>query len=133
MGISPEIIVTISPNSVQFQWKENQLQLEPYVNINVSQMAPVRIGEKVEIPGTILIGVFDPKSELPSYPDKFPMLQMIFEYGIGKMFERRYFPMLKPIMIVRGIDSLKDIFFGYQRSLIHTAMIKANAQAVRFE
>ena len=78
MGLSPEITVMISPSSIQFQWKESHLSLVPYVNIDLRKMAPVQIGEKAEIPGTVLVGVFDPQSELPSYPDKFPILQMIF-------------------------------------------------------
>jgi hypothetical protein len=133
MGISPEITITINPNFIEFQWKENLIRLEPYVNMDMNKRSPVRIGENSEYPNTVLVGVFDPKSEIPSYPDKFPFLQMIFEYGIGKMFEKQHLPMLKPIMIVRGIDSLKEVFFGYQHALIYTALIKAHAQTVRFE
>ena len=133
MGISPEITVTINPNLIEFQWKENLIRLEPYVNMDMNKRSPVRIGENSEYPNTFLVGVFDPKSEIPSYPDKFPFLQMIFEYGIGKMFEKRRIPILKPIIIVHGIESLKGIFFGYQHALIATAFMKANAYTVRFE
>ena len=133
MGIGPEITVTLSSNLIQFEWRGKQLQLEPYVNMDMDKRAPVQIGKNANMPGTILIGVFDIKSELPFPGDKFPFLQMLFEYGIGKMFEQQRLPMLKPLIIIRGVDSLREILGGYQYALIATAFIKAKARFVRFE
>jgi len=133
MGISPEIIVTVSPTSIDFQWKENQLRLEPYVNIDIEKMLPVQIGKNEEVPGAFLVGVFDVNSEMSLSPDKFSVLQLIFGYGIGKMFEKQRLPVFKPLIIVHGDDSLREILCGYQRKLLYDAIMESNARNCKFE
>lgn len=133
MGIGPEIIITVSPKSIDFQWNQNRLHLEPFVNIDPEKMAPIQIGKDEALADSFLVGVFDPKSEIPSYPDKFPFLQMIFGYGIGKLFENQRLPVFRPLVIIRGERSLNELLGGYQRTLIYEAVMRAHARECRFE
>lgn len=134
MKILPEITLHITPAHFEFRYKEKNFSLEPFINFDLiaDKVIPVTIGENKEIPGLTLINLLDPK-ETFNKDEKHILFQFFMEYGIGKCFEKNFFPTLRPVVVFKGDKQLEILFCGYQRFFLERITLLSGASAVRFE
>ncbi len=135
MKLSPTITVEVDPDYFKFTNGNNQIQLETSLNFIMENnlYTPMQIGGNKDIPGSICINLFDPNIKENPELNRFNALQLFIEYGIGKMFEKKLLPQLRPLIIFQKDEKLSKIFCGYQKGLLQSVAILAGARDVQFE
>ncbi len=135
MKLVPTIIVDITSDYFEFTEGDFQIRLETCLNYTIEEgiFKPVTIGQNIKISGTNFVRLFDPDFQNNLAINKMDFLEWFLEYAIGKIFEKRFFPALKPLVIYRGAEKLDKILCGYQRGVLEIAALLANARTVRFE
>jgi hypothetical protein len=135
MKFDSEIVVEVASEYFHFTKGNQQLRLATYLNIKSEngKTFPIAIGERQEIFGSTLVSVFDPNISDNPDTDKMALLQMLMEYGVGKLLEQQRFPSLRPRIVFRGHENLRTILCGYQRGILETAAMRGGAREVRFE
>jgi hypothetical protein len=133
MKLSQTIIIEVKPDYFVFINDDIKYVFETCVNYKLQdgEPVPVAIGESQEIPDTTLLHLFDPASGTDI--DKFGFLRLFLEYGIGKTFEKRTFPALKPLVIFKGVETLQKALVGYHYGILYQAGLLAGARDIVFE
>jgi hypothetical protein len=133
MKLAPTIIIEINPEYFLFIQDDVKYVFETCVNYTVREgvPAPVAIGENREIPDATLVHLFGKETDYDM--DKFGFLRLFIEYGLEKVTEQKRFPSLKPLIIFRGAETLKEALVGYHFGILHQAGLLAGAREVRFE
>lgn len=127
-----KIHVNVTPERFVFQSDEKALELDTCIHylLEGQEVTPVAIGDRVEIPNARFTDLF--KSEDPLI-DHFYLLRLLLEYGIGKVFEKKFLSASKPELIFHGVEKLHKILGGYQFGIFETAAMQAGARQVEFE
>lgn len=133
MKLSPTITIEVKPDYFVFINDDVKYVFETCIQyaLQDGEPVPMAIGEAQEMPDTALLRLFDPESGTDI--DKFGFLRLFLEYGIGKTFEKRAFPVLKPVVIFRGAETLNKPLCGYHFGILHQAGLLAGAREVVFE
>ena len=81
-------------------------------------------------PEVSVINLFENHTPLPTELNKIGLLSMFLEYGIGKSIQSSIIPVLRPIVILHGINNFSDILSGYEKSFFGNVVISASASKV---
>ncbi|HNB36722.1 MAG TPA: hypothetical protein PK414_10910 [Anaerolineales bacterium] len=131
MIFSPTIHVHITREHFVFQYEGQELHLEACIHylLEGNEVTPVAIGDRVEIPNAHFADLFKPKEP---YTDHFYLLELLLEYGFGRMLGKRLLPS-KPDVIFHGVEQLYEILSGYQFGIFEKAALQAGVRSVKFE
>ena len=134
MKIGPEIIVEVTLDYFVFSEGKKQLRLDTCMNLAIDngETIPVSIGENKGVSDATLVYLFKPNPTNPKW-EKQGLLQAFMEYGIGKIFEERRFPPLRPLIIFKNDVKLSELLCGYQKGILEYAAMSGGAREVRFE
>lgn len=132
MKLSPTIHIRVTSEHFVFQLEGRELHLEACIHylLEGNEVTPVAIGDRVEIPNAHFTDLFKPKEP---YADHFYLLQLLLEYGFGKMLGKKLLPSLKPAIVFHGVEQLYEILGGYQFGVFEKAALQAGARSVKFE
>jgi hypothetical protein len=133
MKLAQTIVIEVKPEYFVFINEDVKYVFETCVNYTIREEMPipVAIGENRDIPDATLVHLFE--ADTGHEVDKFGFLRLFLEYGIGKTFEQKRFPALKPVIIYRGAETLRKALVGYHMGILHQAGLLAGAREVRFE
>ena len=129
--------IDVSPEEFVFADKEKRLQLRTLVHVRASGKAKgsfviAAIGDAPrDIVDFVTIKLFERDTEHDSRFSKFECLQSFLKYGISQMQQKWAF--LRPVVMIRGIDSLHPFLSGYQVPIVGRSIEAAGAREVRFE
>jgi hypothetical protein len=140
---SHRIIIDLHPSKFTFSIREKDVNVSfvpfLYLEKNESKWLPVAIGEEIpsELRGNPNIYKIDVKELNDSSPSESIMsgadfFQVMFEYGLGKCFERYWFPQLRPVVFILGANR-----FGKQfqdpKGMLEKAVKLSGAKVVVFD
>lgn len=135
MNLRPTILIDLSSEHIDFTFKKQSIHFAAYMNVQIhdGDATPIAIGEKQEYPNSILLGIYDFDEIAKLNLKKTALLKLMMDYGIGKLFERLWYPPRKPLVIFRGHKNLAGMLgYEYKKSLEEVA-IQAQAWKVEFE
>ena len=133
MGLSPEITVEVDPKLFTFSYESQVMRLEPLITVATEDWKVIAIGERRSEPGVLTIALFEMNQSLPRDVEKMDLLTAFMRFAIGKLFEKKKLPVLRPKVIFHGVQCLEHILCGYHRILLETATLASGARAVRFD
>lgn len=137
------IVIDMHPSKFTFsiQEKDIYVSFSPFVYIETEDMdwMPIALGE--EIPDEVRsksniyridITDFDKNSSSNSILSSESFLRILFEYGLGKCFEKFRIPQLRPVVFVLGADRFTKQF-EKPRDVFDKALRKGGASLVIFD
>ena len=135
MNLRPTILIDLSSEYIDFTFKKQSIRFAAYMNIRIheGEVVPIAIGEKREYPSSILLGIYD-FDEITKYNlEKTALLKLMMDYGIGKLFEKLWYPPRRPLVIFRGHKNLAGMLGGEYQKTLEQVAIQAQAWKVEFE
>ena len=119
--LATQIIINAHPSQFTFARpvKGFNLSVETFIYVakGDSKWEPIAIGEEIPIehkadPSIRKINLFDLNNELPSSItlSMNDLIQIFFEYGIGRCFEMSLLPQLRPVVFILGADKFSTLF-----------------------
>jgi hypothetical protein len=134
MGLNPEITIEVNPEFFTFSHGMQTIKVDTLVTVlNNEKQEIIAIGENRTGSGIITIALFRANQNLPQGIDKLDLLTAFFDYALGKLFENKRVPVLRPLMIFHGVQSLEQILCGYHLSLLKSAALNGGARGIRFD
>ena len=135
MNLRPTILIDLSSEYIDFTLKKRSIHFAAYMNIRIHEgkAVPIAIGEKREYPNSILLGVYDFDGITKFNLEKTELLQLMMEYGIGKLFEKYWYPPRRPLVIFRGHRNLTGFLGDEYKKTLEEVAIQAQAWKVEFE
>ena len=109
------IIIDLHPSKFTFSIKEKDINISfapfLYLENGESMWMPIAIGEDISKeqltkPNIYRVELFNLENKVPSdiVWNKEVLIQLLFEYGIGKCFENFWFPQLRPVVFILGVS-----------------------------
>lgn len=137
------IVIDMYPSKFTFsvQGQDINISFAPFIYIETedTEWVPIALGE--EIPDEIRtqsniyridIKDFNKNSPLSSTLGSQAFLKILFEYGIGKCFEKFRIPQLRPVVFVLGADRFTKQF-EKPRDVFDKALRNGGAKIVIFD
>ena len=135
MKLIPEITINVSPENFKFICEDQQIVLDTCVCLTYDENGKyqfVSIGERSNIADSVFVRLFENQPLDPSI-ERFDLITGFMEYGIGKMLESFWHPVLKPLVILRGAEGFQMYFSGYHKFFLEAMALAGGARGVRFE
>jgi hypothetical protein len=144
MRFAKRIVIDVNPSQFVFtDQKDNQrLAFATYLYVDTRGLTPalVAIGEYTqkdfrEEDGIQRIDVFNFEEPLPlecSTLTRDDLIEAIFEYGIGRIYEKYWLPQIRPVVFIRGIDQF-NVYFENPRDVLKVAAKRSGASVVIFD
>ena len=135
--MSPSTAVTVDVDPEVFLFARGEEEIKQATCLNLQKKGesylPLRIGEKGEIPGSVLCPLFDCEAELDPSLNRFDALVAFIAYALEQLEGNTILPISRPILVFRGDGKLRKQLGGYQRYLLSAAATLAGARKVIFE
>jgi len=127
------IIIEIGPSQVSFFDPEGPpVVLAPviYVSPDANRLKILGVGAPPSDQSALKVELLGPARPANGV-SKFDCLAAFFTHGLKTILDRSLFR-LRPEVVVRGADSLTQVFAGYERDLLTSALERAGAKRVRW-
>lgn len=137
------IIIDLHPSKFTFSIKEKDIKISfapfLYLENGESMWMPIAIGE--EIPKEQLaksniyrVELFNEDNKVPSdiVWNKEVLIQLLFEYGIGRCFENFWFPQLRPVVFILGASRF-NAQLEHPKEVFENAAKRGGARIVVFD
>ena len=137
------IIIDLSPSRFTFSIKEKDINISfspfLYLEKGEAMWIPIAIGEEIPSeqragPNIYRIDINEIESESPSKPmlSSEGFLQLLFDYGIGRCFERFWFPQLRPMVFILSANRFSKQL-KHPRAAFEIAAKRGGARVVIFD
>ena len=134
---SKRIIVYVSPTMFTFRTKDNSFSIQPSVNVfeENGEIKIFSIGENApeSEPGIKQINIFNEEVHLTERKNKPDFLQAFLEYCIGKIFQLKFLPQVRPVVFILGSNKFDTLLCGFQKDILESAFRSAGASKVFFD
>jgi hypothetical protein len=141
--LAARIIVDAHPSSFTFTrpTKNFNLFVDTFIYMakSDSRWQPIAIGEEIPSeyradPNICRVDLFDLDWQRPTSDtfDKDDLIEIFFEYGIGRCFEMSLLPELRPVVLILGVDRFRD-YFKNPREVFEKAAKRGGAKIVVFD
>ena len=134
---SQRIIVDVSPTMFTFRTKDNSFSIQPSVNIfeENEKVNIIAFGENApeSEPRIKQINIFNKEAHLTERKNKPDFLQAFLEYCIGKTFQLKFLPQVRPIVFILGSNKFDTLLCGFQKDILESAFLSAGASKVFFD
>ena len=134
-ALSEDLTITIAPDTIHFQRKEEKLSIKTVVHVSFDEKKPIVVGVGDELSTSAAkrsIELFKHDSWNQLTPTKKDVLSAFFKHGIRKINNNRKV-MIRPKIIVKNAKSLEKIFCGYQNDLLNVVLTESGAREIIFE
>lgn len=132
--LSDTVMIQIHPDHFYFSTRRVNLQFRTFINIHVvkGKWRVHSVGEELAgSPDVHRIDLFL-NSELPPGGNRSEAFEAFLRYAIEKL-HRKTRNIIRPLIIVKGAQSLDKILVGYQYNFLKRILGEAGAREVRFE
>lgn len=135
----PTIHIHLDPRQITFEPSKGEpFTLKTVVHVAKEKGRWLLAGVGVDTwenrpPEVVAVYLFDHSHALPEEINKLELLQGFMAYGIGKCLGSSILPVLRPTVILHGIDRFRDIFIGFERGIFYNVTEIAGARSVLFD
>lgn len=131
-AFSHDVEIELSKELVVFRCAGRSVSYAPVVHLSAAvprRVVAVGDGAGLSEP-CIRVELFSPNSQPPADVSKEECLEGFFRYAITKVGSTR--DLVRPRMIIVGVDNLADLFCGYERWLFRDITERSGARECEF-
>jgi hypothetical protein len=141
--IAKRIIVDLHLSKFTFSIKEKDINISfapfLYIENSESRWMPIAIGEEIskeQLTKSNIhrVELFNLENKVPSdiVWNKEVLIQLLFEYGIGRCFENFWFPQLRPVVFILGASRFSEQL-EHPKEVFENAAKRGGARKVVFD
>jgi len=141
--LAKRIVIDLSPSKFIFSIKEKDINVSfapfLYLEKGESMWVPIAIGEEISkeqhVKSNIYrVELFNLENKVSSdiVWNKEVLIQLLFEYGIGRCFENFWFPQLRPVVFILGASRFGEQL-EHPKEVFENAAKRGGARTVIFD
>ena len=133
--MSTDVIITMTPDLVHFRRKELKISIKTVVFLSLDENNPKVVGVGDELSSSAAnrrVDLFKQNSWDQTHHSKKEILSAFFKHCMHKIHKDAK-AIVRPKIIVKGTESLEELFCGYQQDLLQMVLTDSGAREVIFE